>query len=281
MKKKIMQTYRLQFLKDVVMARTLDDPTYNVLNSFILFNQIDIINHIQTDEVLLRELFERFESHPEPSKPSEKEGEPGPSSAEAAIDQAKRDVIVLLHQLCTMGKNVQIPARLALYRSLVDKGMLHALYWALSRPLEDQQMLSQAGEILLVVCDHDVNGVRAFILKQADPAGVWEKPAVPLQAKPNGVPGLLGFYSTAPGAVPGVANMGLGSVGASFEGFGMGFGEIGHPTPKRESTEPTLLTGCIKHLTTSKDLALRSQMYESLRTILELPIIDDPVRSSA
>ena len=41
--RKVHHTYRLQFLKDVVLARAIDDSTFNVLNSSILFNQIDII----------------------------------------------------------------------------------------------------------------------------------------------------------------------------------------------------------------------------------------------
>jgi protein phosphatase-4 regulatory subunit 3 len=54
--KKIHHTYRLQFMKDVVLARALDDSTFNVLNSCIIFNQIDIINHVQHDVGFLREV---------------------------------------------------------------------------------------------------------------------------------------------------------------------------------------------------------------------------------
>ena len=56
--RKIHHTYRLQFLKDVVLARAIDDSTFNVLNSSIIFNQIDIINHIQNDMPFLREVVE-------------------------------------------------------------------------------------------------------------------------------------------------------------------------------------------------------------------------------
>jgi len=54
--RKIHHTYRLQFLKDVVLARALDDSTFNVLNSCIIFNQIDIIQHVQNDPIFLREV---------------------------------------------------------------------------------------------------------------------------------------------------------------------------------------------------------------------------------
>ena len=58
--KKIHHTYRLQFLKDVVLARAIDDSTFNVLNSCIIFNQIDIINHLQNDMHFLGEIIDLF-----------------------------------------------------------------------------------------------------------------------------------------------------------------------------------------------------------------------------
>jgi len=43
-------------MKDVVLARALDDSTFNVLNSCIIFNQIDIINHVQNDISFLKDV---------------------------------------------------------------------------------------------------------------------------------------------------------------------------------------------------------------------------------
>ncbi|KAG8840173.1 Platinum sensitivity protein, partial [Serendipita sp. 405] len=61
---KVHQTYRLQYLKDVVLARVLDDPIFNVLNSLVIFNQIEIVQYIQSEEYFLRELFSLFVQHP-------------------------------------------------------------------------------------------------------------------------------------------------------------------------------------------------------------------------
>ncbi|KAG8956851.1 Platinum sensitivity protein [Tulasnella sp. 424] len=294
-KKKIHQTYRLQYLKDVVLARVLDDPTFNVLNSFIVFNQIDIINHIQNDETLLKDLFHRFEKpngedvhlEPKPSadtKGKEKEVNGTGASSKGSVelppylanlstsDIAKRDIIILLHQLCMMGKNVQIPSRLALYRALVDKGLLHALQWALSRPAEDVQMLNCAGEILLIVCDHDVTGVRSFVVKQADPNGEWEK-ATPAKQLTINQMGSMGIFGT--GSLPGIGGM-SDFGGSSGSGEGLGIGGMPPPgTGAGKSDVTTLLTVIVKVLTSSKDLALRGQMAESLKSLLELPNNDD------
>ncbi|KAG8897079.1 Platinum sensitivity protein [Tulasnella sp. 403] len=311
-RKKIQQTYRLQYLKDVVLARVLDDPTFNVLNSCILFNQIDIISHIQNDDALLKDLFGRFEKpegeHPPTSdlksvegKGKEKQvnGHHEPSSTGAttsetskppllsdpsAADSSKRDVITLLHQLCMMGKNVQIPARLALYRTLVEKGLLHALQWALSRPADDQQMLNAAGEILLIVCDHDVCGVRGFVLKQADPNGDWDRPSPGRVMNIGPTAGGLGFFGM--GGMMGMGGIdglntgvppGVGIQEMREMGLGMG---MGLPMGDKKSHITTLLTIIIRVLTTSKDLALRGQMAESLKTLLEMPSIEEPPHAS-
>lgn len=43
---KIHQTYRLAYLKDVVLARVLDDATFATFSSLILFNNIEVRLHV-------------------------------------------------------------------------------------------------------------------------------------------------------------------------------------------------------------------------------------------
>ncbi|KAF9006689.1 component of IIS longevity pathway SMK-1-domain-containing protein [Cyathus striatus] len=250
--RKIHHTYRLQFLKDVVLARALDDSTFNVLNSCILFNQIDIINHIQGDPQFLKDILKLFvdeemlnpagkkmqmlQQHQQPqqnqpvvislngegdnvtsgkdSAAMDVDPKPGPSSATSTPPSApssslpgtpvngapipngrpvaspakrknygfappddlteeqielRREVVTLIQQLCIMGKNVQLPARMALFRTLVDRGILFAVQWALALPEREPKnkaMISAAGEILSALLDHDLNGVRGHVLKQ-------------------------------------------------------------------------------------------------------------------
>jgi protein phosphatase-4 regulatory subunit 3 len=181
--KKIHHTYRLLFLKDVVLARALDDSTFNVLNSCIIFNQIDIITHVQNDVQFLQDIVELF---PGPS--------PGPSislngvaKSRTGIDvdadaeglpngideerRRRREVILLIQQLCIMGKNVQLPTRMGLFQTLVDRGIVQPVQWALGQPEgtePGQQMISVAGEVLVTFLDHDVNGVREHVVTQCD-----------------------------------------------------------------------------------------------------------------
>ncbi|KAJ6515393.1 component of IIS longevity pathway SMK-1-domain-containing protein [Mycena sanguinolenta] len=202
MQRKIHHTYRLLFLKDVVLARALDDSTFNVLNSCIIFNQIDIITHVQQDQSFLRTLMLLFVDEAVldygPRRavtmplngnvtPATDHGKPTNGVAVSTGPYAtiysyaplpgltdedirlRRQVIFLLQQLCAMGKNVQLPARMALFRTLVDRGLLFAVQWGLEHEEEDPEMravLSAGGEVLAAMLDHDAFGVRAHIMKQ-------------------------------------------------------------------------------------------------------------------
>ncbi|KAF9266258.1 DUF625-domain-containing protein [Marasmius fiardii PR-910] len=232
--RKVHHTYRLQFLKDVVLARVLDDSTFNVLNSCIIFNQIDIINHIQSDATFLREVVKLYvdedmlggggggkkapppvkkepvtislngsldatltpetaestSSPPNPPNGTLPNGKPAaPDVPSTSVPPSKsqtygyappeqlseeelahrREVILLIQHLCVMGKGVQLPARMSLFRALVDRGILFAVQWALSLPEKDpisRPVISAGGEILGTLLDHDLNGVRGHVLKQ-------------------------------------------------------------------------------------------------------------------
>ncbi|KAK8844620.1 hypothetical protein IAR55_006467 [Kwoniella newhampshirensis] len=151
---KIHQTYRLLYLKDVVLARVLDDPTFNILNGFVFFNQVDIINHIQQNDSFLTQLFEGFRDlNPDNTV-----------TADEPLDEKKRDVVMFLHQLMIMGKGVQLPGRLTLYRNLVDRGLLFVCEWAFRRT--EAQLLHAGAEILTLAVEHDANVVRLHVFKE-------------------------------------------------------------------------------------------------------------------
>jgi protein phosphatase-4 regulatory subunit 3 len=195
--KKIHHTYRLQFLKDVVLARVLDDSTFNVLNSLIIFNQIDIINHVQQDNMFLREILSLYvneevlmggKDKDEKRGEMEVDGKPtvvhtnGSTSADRPFSfgppdnlsenelAIRREVLALIQQLCIMGKNVPLAARVSLFRSLVSRGILFAVQWAFSLSEKDpgsKSTMSVAGEVMSALLEHDLNGVRNHITKQA------------------------------------------------------------------------------------------------------------------
>ncbi|CAE6455844.1 unnamed protein product [Rhizoctonia solani] len=201
-RKKIHQTYRLLFLKDVVLARMLDDPTFNILNSFIIFNQMDIVTHFQHEETILHRMFSAFpqlitkddkpvlETHEDPTNVPPVNPQPqtngtggsspviGPMPDYSTIspdqDTRRKDIIRMTHQLCATAKNVQVTTRFALYRLLVDRGVLYAIQWAFSVHNPNQDMVSVqhlCGDVLLSVMEYDPHGVRQSILHHSE-AGV-------------------------------------------------------------------------------------------------------------
>lgn len=181
-----------------------------MLNSCILFNQIDIITHVQSDVSFLREVVGLYvdEDMLSGGGGRKKEKEAGEIEAEKAMRKSdemdvdtsagtsaktngharsasyafappdelsdddirlRREVVLLIQQLCVMGKNVQLPARMALFRTLVDRGILFGVQWALALPEKEESsrpMISAGGEILGALLDHDLNGVRGHVLKQ-------------------------------------------------------------------------------------------------------------------
>ncbi|KAN0060642.1 Platinum sensitivity protein [Thecaphora frezii] len=144
---KIHQTYRLLYLKDVILARVLDDPTFSILNSFVFFHQSDIVNYCGQNEAFLSQLFGLLGS-PEES------------------DERKSEGVLFLQQLCAMGKQIQLPARLALFRTLTERGLLQVVQFALDRL--DQHVRNAAAEILMTIIEYDANGVRSHVVGQVD-----------------------------------------------------------------------------------------------------------------
>ncbi|RVD82597.1 uncharacterized protein DFL_007019 [Arthrobotrys flagrans] len=147
-KKKIHQTYRLQYLKDVVLARILDDPTFSVLNSLIFFNQVDIVQHLQTNGVFLKALFELFSSDPLP--PEDK--------------QRRKHGVQFLQQCSAIAKNLQGPSRSQLYANFIQHGLFNVIDYALQN--DDPATRIAGTEILVCMIDNDPLMMRNFIFKQ-------------------------------------------------------------------------------------------------------------------
>lgn len=144
-KKKIHWTYRLQYLKDVVLARILDDPTFSVLNSLIFFNQVDILQHLQSNQAFLKELFSIF--HTEGSEPLK-----------------KKNGVLFIQQCCSIAKNLQGPARTQLYTHFIQNGLFIVIDFALLH--EDASVRIAGTDVLVAMIDHDPAMMRAFIFRQ-------------------------------------------------------------------------------------------------------------------
>lgn len=144
-RQKIHQTYRLQYLKDVVLARILDDPTFSVLNSLIFFNQVDIVQHLQSNSAFLSELFGIFNAR--------------------RRDQKKRkEAVLFIQQCCAIAKNIQPPARQTLYNNFIAHGLLQVIHFGLRH--DDVAVRVGATDIMISIIDHDPHMIRQTIYRQ-------------------------------------------------------------------------------------------------------------------
>lgn len=143
-KKKIHWTYRLQYLKDVVLARILDDPTFSVLNSLIFFHQVDIVQHLQGNGPFLKELFSIF-------------------GAPEQTLQRKKDAVLFIQQCCSIAKSLQAQSRAQLYQNFISSGLLDVIQYALKH--RDAAVRVAGTDILVALIDHDALMVRSYIFK--------------------------------------------------------------------------------------------------------------------
>ncbi|KAK3318415.1 component of IIS longevity pathway SMK-1-domain-containing protein [Apodospora peruviana] len=144
-RRKIHQTYRLQYLKDVVLARILDDPTFSVLNSLIFFNQVDIVQHLQSNGGFLHDLFGIF------ADPTEHQ-------------LRKKEAVLFIQQCCAIAKNLQPPARQTLYNNFLSHGLLRVINFGLRN--FDVSVRVGATDILVSMIDHDPQMIRHTIYRQ-------------------------------------------------------------------------------------------------------------------
>lgn len=145
-RRRIHQTYRLQYMKDVVLARILDDPTFSVLNSMIFFNQVEIVQHLHSNSGFLRDLFAIF-------------------TPDGTADQTKKKQAVLfIQQCCAIAKNLQVQARQGFYSSLLTHGLLSVINYGLRS--HDVSVRVGATDILVSMIDHDPHMIRHTLFRQ-------------------------------------------------------------------------------------------------------------------
>ncbi|KAI5310588.1 Platinum sensitivity protein, partial [Ascosphaera atra] len=141
--RKIRYTWRLQYLKDVVLARIIDDPTFSVLNSLIFFNQVDIVTHLQSNSGFMAELFGLFKD--------------GKGSKEK-----KEDALRFLYQCAAIAKNLQPAGRNSLYLDFIDHGIFDAIAFAVAHP--ESTYRATGVDILMSLLEHDAVVMREYLL---------------------------------------------------------------------------------------------------------------------
>ncbi|WFD41600.1 Platinum sensitivity protein [Malassezia psittaci] len=141
---KIKDIYRLTYLRDVILTRILDDASVTVLSSLIFYYQSDVVNACLTQESCFDQLLAIVQNDSPPAR--------------------KHEAVLFLHQLCTMARQIQLVNRMKLFRTLVDRGMITVVEYAIK---QRAALICNAGaDILASTLEYDLNNVRVYLLDE-------------------------------------------------------------------------------------------------------------------
>ncbi|XP_018440939.1 uncharacterized protein LOC108813016 isoform X3 [Raphanus sativus] len=141
---KIHQTYRIGYLKDVVLARVLDDAIVANLNSVIHANNAIVVSLLKDDSTFIQELFARLRS---------------PSTSM----ESKKNLVYFLHEFCSLSKSLQVVQQLRLFRDLVNEGIFHVIEEVLQIP--DKKLVLTGADILILFLTQDPNLLRSYVVR--------------------------------------------------------------------------------------------------------------------
>ncbi|GMM38346.1 Psy2 protein [Saccharomycopsis crataegensis] len=142
MKKLIISTFNFQFLKDVVLARLLDDPSVNSIATLIYFNQVEILKFLQEEENFLSNLFNLY--NPESQTPQ----------------GTKRGGVKMIHQYVIISKSLQASQRSDFFKALVKKGLFKMIKFSLKDSQVDIRVIGT--ELIVAILEQDatlINGI--------------------------------------------------------------------------------------------------------------------------
>ncbi|KAJ4768090.1 Serine/threonine-protein phosphatase 4 regulatory subunit 3 [Rhynchospora pubera] len=142
---KIHQSYRVGYIKDVILPRALDDATIASLNSTIHANNAVVISLLKDDSCFIQELFAKMKS-------------------DDVSPDSKRDLVLFLHEFCSLSKSLQLVQQLRLFRDLANEGIFDIIADVLQS--HDKKIISAGTDILILFLNQDPNLLRSFIIQQ-------------------------------------------------------------------------------------------------------------------
>eukprot|EP00798_Chlamydomonas_sp_ICE-L_P014230 gene14230-20202_t len=144
---KIHQTYRIQYIKDVILPRALDDATYATLTSLGLYNNVEVVSALYLDAHFLPELFSRLEKY-------------------APEDNEWKDLVAFLQEFCTLSRHLQQSTRQQLFNKLVQLNLFDVITRIMK--VGNEAVKLKGTDILHSIMTHDNVSLRSFLLEQTD-----------------------------------------------------------------------------------------------------------------
>lgn len=135
--------YRLQYLKDIVLPRILDDAAFISLNQMIQMNLTVILDYLRQSTQLLDRLF-------------------------LQIGQMDLQSLLFLQDACRLAKQIPPSERLALHEKMVERNIFKVLApFLVERPPATETTVDPrlcAVEILLISATNDPASLRVFLM---------------------------------------------------------------------------------------------------------------------
>ncbi|XP_043709289.1 serine/threonine-protein phosphatase 4 regulatory subunit 3-like isoform X3 [Telopea speciosissima] len=142
---KIHQTYRIGYIKDVILPRVLDEATVANLNSVIHAHNGVVISLLKDDSAFIQDLFAKMRS---PTTSSE----------------SKKNLVFFLHEFCSLSRSLQLVQQLRLFRDLMNEGIFDIITDALQSP--DKRLVLTGTDILILFLNQDPNLLRSYVIRQ-------------------------------------------------------------------------------------------------------------------
>lgn len=144
---KIHQTYRVQYIYDAILPQpsVFDDNMLSAMNSFILFNRIEIATHLQEDDKFLADMFLQLMD-------------------EDTLEERRKLLVSFLKELVSFSLHLQLHQKDEFFKALAHHGLLPALEMLLISDSEENRLASV--EMFSQVVDISPYLVRDFIMKE-------------------------------------------------------------------------------------------------------------------
>ncbi|XP_006654070.2 serine/threonine-protein phosphatase 4 regulatory subunit 3B-like isoform X2 [Oryza brachyantha] len=142
---KIHQTYRIGYIKDVILPRVVDDATMASIAAIIHANNAAVVCLLKDDSSFVKELFTKMRS----------------SNISA---ESKRELVLFLLEFCTLSKSLQPVQQLQLSRDLASEGVFDIMSDVLQS--QDKVLISAGTGILVHFLNQDPNLLRSYIARQ-------------------------------------------------------------------------------------------------------------------
>ncbi|KAH7666622.1 protein phosphatase 4 regulatory subunit 3 protein [Dioscorea alata] len=141
---KIHQTYRIGYIKDVILPRVLDEATIASLSAIIQANNATVVLLLKDDTSFIQELFARMKS---------------PSIS----DESKRNLVLFFHEFCALSKSLALGQQMRLFRDLASEGVFDIITSMLQS--QDRKLVSIGTDLLLLFLNQDPNLLRSYVIQ--------------------------------------------------------------------------------------------------------------------